>query len=364
MERKDKLITMNIHIFTQESPYSYTFLQLFGSHFDATDHLFIFKKTKTQSYSYPDTLRNRIIFTGNLRKFFLTFSSSFRNCRQIYFHYLPYGPSLFTWFFSSNLLRKSTWIIWGGDVFPADSSNGNIIASVYEMLRRRIIKKIPRIAGLLEEDFEIVRNRYHTKASFSQVFYPYPINFSLLAELKTNYIPSSEKTILLGNSASRSNNHLEILLKLEPLKNEPIKILCPLSYGSTGKYVGLIAEKGKEIFRDKFIPLLDFIEPAEYLKIISGVDVVIMNHQRQQGLGNVFPMLFLGKKVYIRSDASSFNFLKGLGCIINDTLLIDKEFDSIFSSDEASLKRNSEIIFNLLSEENYVLMWKNLLNAE
>jgi dTDP-N-acetylfucosamine:lipid II N-acetylfucosaminyltransferase len=355
---------MIIHVFTQENPYSYTFLQLFSRYFDTGAHLFIFKKTNGERYSYPDILKDRILFTSNLRKFFLTFSSSFRNCKQIYFHYLPYGPSLFTWLLSPELLRKSTWIMWGGDVSPADDSKESIVAFFYELMRKSIIKRIPRIAGLLEEDYEIVKKIYNTKASFSQVFYPYPINFSLLSELKTTDIQYSEKTILLGNSATLSNNHLDMLAKLEPLKNEQIKILCPLSYGSTRKYAELIAEKGKEIFRDKFVPMLDFIEPAEYSKIIAGVDVVIMNHHRQQGLGNLFPLLFLEKKVYIRSDASSFNFLKGLGCTINDTLLIDKELDSIFVSDKASLKRNSEIIYNLISEDNCVSLWKSLLNAE
>lgn len=355
---------MIIHVFTEENPYSYTFLKFIGRYFDAGDHLFVFKKTKKRRYSYSETLRERIIFTGNLRKFFLTFSSSFRNCKQLFFHYLPYGPSLFTWFLSSALLRKSTWIIWGGDAFPAEGSNKNILAFIYEKLRKRIIKKIPRIAGLLEEDYEIVRKRYHTLASFSRVFYPYPIDFSLLSELKVHHIKFPEKTILLGNSASESNNHLDILLKLEPLKNEQIKILCPLSYGSTRKYAELIVEKGKEIFKDKFIPLLDFIEPSEYSKILSGVDVLIMNQQRQQGLGNIFPILFLEKKVYIRSDASSFDFLKELGCKINDTLLIEKELDNIFILDKASLKRNAEIIFNLLSEDNCALMWRSLLNVD
>ena len=46
--------------------------------------------------------------------------------------------------------------------------------------------------------------------------------------------PKDEKqiiNILIGNSATETNNHIEVLDLLSKFKNEDIKIYVPLSYG-------------------------------------------------------------------------------------------------------------------------------------
>ena len=60
--------------------------------------------------------------------------------------------------------------------------------------------------------------------------------------------------ILLGNSATESNQHKEAFELLEKYKNKNIKIYVPLSYGPE-KYADEIEQLGMHIFGEKFIPM-------------------------------------------------------------------------------------------------------------
>ncbi len=83
-----------------------------------------------------------------------------------------------------------------------------------------------------------------------------------------------------------SNNHEQVFSMLKKFKNKNIKIICPLSWKSK---ITLKKQShwAQSIFGAKFIPLTEFIEPDEYMKILSDIDIAIMNHDRQQGLGSI-----------------------------------------------------------------------------
>lgn len=353
---------MHIHVFTTESPYSDSFIRIIMNGLDINKHLFIFNKTAKPRYRYSENISRRIIYAGNIRKFFLTFTGTFRKCDKVIFHYLPYGPSLFTWYLSPSLLRKSVWIIWGGDIMPAKDFRKSLLPRIYESLRRRIIVKIPRIATLIRDDFETVSRIYGTNAVFSQVFYPYPIDLQGLAELKKNVPDHPGKNILLGNSGSPSNNHIEALERLAHYKGLEIRIICPLSYGGTEEYIDSVIRKGHELFGEKFVPLKEFIDPEAYSLLLYNTDIAVMNHDRQQGMGNIFPLLFIGRKVYMKSGTTSYNFLKSLGCVIFVTQDIGLD-DSLLDTGIGALKYNEEIIEELISTDNCRHLWNNLLNS-
>ncbi len=352
---------MFIHIFTRENVYSAGLLNLIGKYLEPSEHLFIFTKSGTR-FEYPDSIRKRIIYAGNLKKLTLSFSSVFRDSEHIFFHYLPSGPSLFVWATSPSILRKSTWIIWGGDIYPLHSYSKRIGSYFYELLRKKIIKKIRRIAAFVREDYEIVRKTYKTKALYSQILYPIPLSKVMLQNIKVNTENKESFTILLGNSASRTNNHIHALELLSGYKEKDIKIICPLSYGGDNEYSGLVKNKGRELFGNKFVPLTGFIKPDEYSGLIANVDVAIMNHNRQQGLGNILPILFLGKKVYLREDTSSYQFLKRLGCEVSGMDELEHSPDKLFIIEDGVPEKNREIVGNLMSEENYIRLWENLFH--
>ena len=357
---------MNIHIFTSEGSYNQSFIRFFESSFSLDDSLFIFRSKPENKYNYSDNLRKRIAYIDNGYKFIFRLLPRLFSAGKIYIHYLPVGPSLYVFYAFRFLLKKAVWVLWGGDLYYFKYRPKNFRADVYEFLRRGIIKKIPVIACFIKGDYEIAQKVYHTKARYRYVCYPMPTDFPYLAELKKNALRKTgsgghAKTILVGNSAADTNQHIEILNILSKFKDRDLKVICPLSYAVEDEYVQSVLNCGNRIFGSNFIPLLEMMSPEEYSNLLDSVDVAIMNHQRQQGLGNVLALLYLGKKVYIRKDTTPFGYLSDLGLGIYNTLdLSNATFEEIFSMDELLKASNAAIIDKEFSRENFVAVWKNL----
>lgn len=162
-----------------------------------------------------------------------------------------------------------------------------------------------------EFDYHWLKKRYPGfKALFVYFVYDVGLDNSL-------GVPSSIKgekdplTIWLGNSATVSNNHFEALDELRHLKDEQIEIICPLSYGELpdSVYTRQLIRKGKQIFGNKFIPLLTFLERDQYYALFQKVDVVLMNHIRSQAAGNVFAFLKLDKIIFMEEKSTLYQFL-------------------------------------------------------
>lgn len=107
--------------------------------------------------------------------------------------------------------------------------------------------------------------------------------------------------ILLGNSATESNQHIQILKVLEKYSKENIQIICPLSYGEE-LYRDNVIDIGKKIFDEKFCPIISYMDKKKYYEIIAECKIAIFNNNRQQAMGNINSALALGCKVFIRND--------------------------------------------------------------
>ena len=354
---------MNIHLFTNESLYSFELLRLFETTVNLNDHLFIFRKEKTGSYIYSAAIESRIIYSTNYKQLIRIALPKLRAAKWIYFHYLPYGPSLILWALQPSIISKSTWIVWGGDVFIYKKKNDSLKNRFYECLRKRIIPWFPEIAAFVEQDAREAISVYNSNAQYIQILYPIPVNLDFLVGLESKKSTRRTKNILIGNSADTSNNHLEMLELLSEFSVEDVKVYCPLSYNGNPNYINTVVNKGKEIFKEKFIPILSMIPTEDYAIFLNEIDVVVMNHRRQQGLGNIIPLLYLGKKVFVRSDASSFSFLVEAGCIIFDTCSMNKSnFASLISIESSSVETNKKVVEKMMSPSYYAQLWNNLFN--
>lgn len=124
------------------------------------------------------------------------------------------------------------------------------------------------------------------------------------AEIRQKHSQSNHThRIIIGNSATNTNQHMKIFHVLEHLKNENITITCPLSYGSDDYRIEII-ETGRKIFGRNFIPVTDFMSFEEYVNLLASCEAGIFNNNRQQAMGNISLLLRLGKKVYLREDTS------------------------------------------------------------
>ncbi|MGV8970511.1 MAG: TDP-N-acetylfucosamine:lipid II N-acetylfucosaminyltransferase [Microbacteriaceae bacterium] len=105
-------------------------------------------------------------------------------------------------------------------------------------------------------------------------------------------------SILVGNSASPENNHLEMFDLLAQVGIGDRDIVAPLSYGDS-RYGDDIVQAGRELFGKSFIPLRDFLSLEQYSALIAQCGVVIMGHRRQQALGNIARASWQGAHLFL-----------------------------------------------------------------
>ena len=96
------------------------------------------------------------------------------------------------------------------------------------------------------------------------------------------------------------------------------KIIVPLSYGDPFYRKNLIT-RGKEILGDAFMPLVDFLPLDQYCSIVASCNVVVMNHLRQQALGNIGAALYQGAHVFLDPINPVYQFFKEKGAFVHST---------------------------------------------
>lgn len=352
---------MYYHIFTGENIYSQSLLNLLDKSIDMDKHMIFFgfaKKTE-KKYEYSERLSQRIKHLTNPSDL-LYFINNIKNTDWIYIHYLAYDPSLLFWANNISLLHKSTWVAWGNDIYSYYKRDKNIKTKIYEKLRVKIIKEIPEIAVFVKEDFELIKSFYQTDAYYTPIMYPMPVNIEHLKDLNDSKKDSTIR-FLIGNSGDPSNLHFEMLDYLRQYKNENIQIQCPMAYGGNNEYKNSVINYGKEIFGDKFTAITEMMNLKDYGEFLSTINISLMNHNRQQGLGNILALLYLGKKVYMRTEITSYFYFQRQDCeIYNISELSNTSFDMI-KAPLLNKSKNKQIVTEIISEKNYLKLWLDLL---
>lgn len=321
---------MNIH-FLPDSIYTNTFIKYIHENYKENKFFLITnQKLKYITESVQIINGNTIEIIKNIYKVTKEFDNT-----HIYLHFLS-DYFLFPILFASKK-QKTYWIVWGADLY------NNINFSLYEKDTKKFVKKkrktikslillvIRKIAirkvnfiGINEVEYRIIKKHFLTKAKRVNFKYPNPISEisqKIVCEQQKN-----KKIILLGNSGDPTNNHVSMINKLAAIKKD-FFIIVPLSYGNNKEYIDYVLKLGKEKLDNRFIPLLEIMSTNEYGKLLSTVDIAIMNHYRQQAAGNLRILLSEGKKVYLNSTNPLYEYYTQEG------IQLEKLDNCIFSDD-------------------------------
>ncbi len=164
--------------------------------------------------------------------------------------------------------------------------------------------------------------------------------------------------VLLGNSATASNNHLEAIDWLRSRAGNG-KLVVPLSYGDAA-YGQKVAALGRERFGDRLDALTGWMALADYNERIRHCGFVVMNHRRQQAVGNVTSALYKGATVYLRRENPLFDFLAGLGVCLRE---IDDGAGALEALSSEQRSRNREIIGAHYARERVLSAIRGLLGT-
>lgn len=296
-----------------EHEYTQHFNDFIDMYFDINNHVFIVYDHSSIGYKKEYNFKNSHYIKLNDNGCLAILLSA----SAIIVHGLFYEQIVDLLVTHKELLTKTAWMLWGGDLYSYRNSGTEMHSEEFENKRRQVISDLSWIICPVVEDFELACSVYKSRAEHLYGFYSMTIDFDYLDKIRPTIKASGPARILVGNSATLSNQHEEILHVLSRFKGEDIQTYCPLTYGDKD-YANRVEQLGTKLFGNKFYPITEAMPFNQYAEFLASIDVGIMNHNRQQGLGTIAILLYLGKKVYIRTDISSYTELSRRGISLFD----------------------------------------------
>ncbi len=183
-------------------------------------------------------------------------------------------------------------------------------------------------------------------------FYENQLPYNQLDSITAGPGRSERLTLIIGNSGSPTNNHLDVVKFLEENKIHA-DLLLPVSYGDS-HYISFLRKNikftyGIVKFVDRYMPF------HEYVEWLAAADGLVMNSLRPQGYGNIFMMMYLGKPVYFNPTNISLPDLSDAGLKFNT-------LQDLKSSVPGTHQPNNEAVINFLSHERLINEYRSLFS--
>lgn len=347
---------MILHIFNYDK-FTEPYIEFIDKNFDINQHIFFIVG---DSEYYINKNRKNVIMSDGISSIPFIISKM-NSSDKIIIHGLFNRKILLILFSQPWLLKKCNWVIWGGDLYCYREERNDIKSKIFEKIRSIIIKDFGEITTLVKGDYDLAKQYYNILGKYHEGIYVNPIKIDYLDNIKKNIKKNSCINIQIGNSADKSNQHIEVIDLLSKYKNENIIIYAPLSYGDK-IYAEKVKKYGEEVFGDKFKAILTYMNAEKYGEFLGNIDIAIFNNNRQQALGNIFALAYLGANIYVRNDTSMWKELcEYQGYKFKDVGYIYKEsFDEFIKINENDIRINKKLSKNRFDENYMVNLWRKI----
>lgn len=170
---------------------------------------------------------------------------------------------------------------------------------------------------------------------------------------------SNGTKVLVGNSASFSNNHMYVLkyLKKNALAHES-KIMMSLSYGGTDSYKEMVMREYNKEFAGNVECLLSYMPLHEYNNIFLQLNSLVLCAWRQESIGTIFMGFYLGLRIYMSKKSPLYTSLSKLGFYVF-TIESSDINDINVPLELTKREHNRNLLFNTFNEKR---ISQNLLN--
>lgn len=235
---------------------------------------------------------------------------------------------------------KIAWVFWGSELYsrrgftlqflgPATRKiyQGYIFKQKLKKLLYRLFTKkkyslhyeVPKDVFnkvsycLTDVNEDAIEAEKYFNTNFSSLWY----NYYSIEETVGSLLPDTctGPNILLGNSASITNNHHEVIKLLSAIPLEGRKVIVPLSYGDN-YIIPVVKKYAHRLLDDKFHPVETYVAREEYNRMIKDCTIAIFNHYRPQALGNIVTSLWLGARVYLSKRSLLYDYFTKIGIIL------------------------------------------------
>lgn len=235
---------------------------------------------------------------------------------------------------------KIAWVFWGAELynrndytmkFLAHSTKKIYIRYFCKQLLKKALNEIvfkKKYAFKYEAHKDIFRkitycltdvseDALEAQEYFETEFLPLWYNYYSIEETVGELMPytCTGNNILLGNSATITNNHLEAIKLLSVIPLGKRQVITPLNYGDN-YIIPIVRSYGFKMLKNNFLSIDTYLMREEYNQIIKDCSIAIFNHHRPQALGNILTSLWLGGRVYLSKRSLLYTYLRKIGIIL------------------------------------------------
>lgn len=322
------------------------FFWIFGEYFpnDDTEYL---KSENVKYYPRIDIKMNKRSTEHELQQYDL-----------IVYHGVFDDPIIEYFYTHKRSLKKLALYFWGGD---KESINE------WKKEKRYVVKNAAAIVTIIPQDYWDLKKYFKLKGKYFCASCSDGNTTFDVVDKVADLDKKDNDTIIniqVGNSATKTNNHINILKKISKFKDENIKVYVPLSYGDMD-YAEKVITYGRELLGDKFIPVQQFMPFEEYCRFMRKMNIGIFDMKRQQAMGNIIVLMYIGCKMYFNTESMLWDFFtKDLGCNISDIAQICKmNIKEFVEFSEKDMLFNRARVCEKFSVEETIRAWKRVYDS-
>lgn len=154
--------------------------------------------------------------------------------------------------------------------------------------------------------------QYASKKIHSYEVFNYSLS-EVLGNLKETSFFDGD-TIMVGNSASYSNNHLYVLNLLKEMElNNKLRFILVMSYGGSKQYISEVENAYNSFFPQKVEVLTDYLPLRLYNRLFLSVKSMIMSAWRQESIGTIIMGFYLGIKIFMSEKSPLYKWFVDCG---------------------------------------------------
>lgn len=278
---------------------------------------------------------------------------------------------------------QSYWIFYGGDLYeyltnykgyqiiddPSWLPKTSFIPRISKCLKyflffgmspktakTRVFRRLDYFCFWNEYDYDLFKSKLDSQAKHKNFIYSNALGNPAITQ------PQKKDIIMINHAATFSGNHHNIIHKLAELQLPltDYQILLPLSYGDK-VYANKVKQAAELELQTNVRALIDFLPIKDYQNILSEVKIAIFGMRRQEAAGNIFQLLNMGAKVFLRKDNTFLHWLRKRDFIV---FCLEDDQQELLSLKGLSLehmthnRRQYEKYFN---DREYIKMMQQLI---
>lgn len=358
-----------LHIMTG-SNYNVTtdYIRFINEEFDSNLHdLIIMDKLSNVPENILSYSNVSVINFKNIKDFFILYKEMYKS-KKILLHSLNKTSFQFLLLLNYKLFKKIYWISWGADLYQWETKNiESLKYRIRNIIAYKIRKKIKYFVGIFPPDIKFFEKEFKTSA---KTFYASYVSglYNPLFKKTLNLLTLANKlkngkciNIQIGHSCAPILNHIQVLNDLYKYKNENMRIFLPLSYGNLA-YGDKVEQHANLLFGEKAVCIRKMMSKEDYMDFLSTIDIAVFNTMRQIGLGNISPMIYMGKKIFMPEDSVMYKHYRSLDINICNYTNINNLSFSDFTKPISMIEGKKRAVKYSMNKELKVKMWTEVFD--